>query len=367
VHVNGKLFGHPDAGTDMTFDFGQLIAHAAKTRRLGAGSIVGSGTVSNRDRAAGSTCLAERRMLETLEQGKPMTSFLSFGDRVRIEMLDAAGRSIFGAIDQRVVGPPDARTGRQPPHRAGQVAARGSRAAAPAVLRERRLGDAPGRGSIPVHNPATGAQLGTVPAFDAAATERAVAAAHAAFPAWAAKTAKERAAILKRWNELILANAADLAKLMTAEQGKPLAESKGEIAYAASFVEWFAEEAKRVYGDVVPGHQADKRILVLRQPVGVVAAITPWNFPAAMITRKVAPALAAGCTGRMQARDADAPTPRSRSQSSRTAPAYRPGVLNIVTGPGARDRRRADRRCARAQALVHGLDRDRQAPDGAVF
>src|SRR6185503_19035802 len=103
VHVNGKLFGHPDAGTDMTFDFGQLIAHAAKTRRLGAGSIVGSGTVSNRDRAAGSTCLAERRMLETLEQGKPMTSFLSFGDRVRIEMLDAAGRSIFGAIDQRVV------------------------------------------------------------------------------------------------------------------------------------------------------------------------------------------------------------------------------------------------------------------------
>lgn len=103
VHVNGKLFGHPDAGTDMTFDFGQLIAHAAKTRRLGAGSIVGSGTVSNRDRATGSTCLAERRMLETLEQGKPMTSFLSFGDRVRIEMLDAAGRSIFGAIDQRVV------------------------------------------------------------------------------------------------------------------------------------------------------------------------------------------------------------------------------------------------------------------------
>jgi fumarylacetoacetate (FAA) hydrolase len=103
VHVNGQPFGRPDAGTDMTFDFGQLIAHAAKTRRLGAGSIVGSGTVSNRDRSTGSTCLAERRMLETLDQGKPMTPFLSFGDRVRIEMLDAAGRSIFGAIDQRVV------------------------------------------------------------------------------------------------------------------------------------------------------------------------------------------------------------------------------------------------------------------------
>jgi fumarylacetoacetate (FAA) hydrolase len=103
VHLNGKLFGEPDAGVDMTFDFGQLIAHAAKTRRLGAGSIVGSGTVSNRDRSKGSTCLAERRMLEILDQGKAMTSFLSFGDRVRIEMLDAAGRSIFGAIDQRVV------------------------------------------------------------------------------------------------------------------------------------------------------------------------------------------------------------------------------------------------------------------------
>jgi succinate-semialdehyde dehydrogenase/glutarate-semialdehyde dehydrogenase len=153
--------------------------------------------------------------------------------------------------------------------------------------------DAPGRATIPVHNPATGKQLGTVPAFDAAATEKAVAAAHAAFPAWAAKTAKERATLLRRWNDLILSNVTDLAKLMTAEQGKPLAESRGEVAYAASFVEWFAEEGKRVYGDVIPGHQADKRILVLRQPIGVVAAITPWNFPAAMITRKAGPALAA--------------------------------------------------------------------------
>ena len=135
--------------------------------------------------------------------------------------------------------------------------------------------DASGGATLPVENPATGAPLGTVPAFGASDTEKAVAAAHAAFPAWAAKTAKERAVLLRRWNDLILQNAADLARLMTAEQGKPLAESKGEIAYAASFVEWFAEEAKRVYGDVIPGHQADKRILVLRQPVGVVAAITP--------------------------------------------------------------------------------------------
>ncbi|MSQ92201.1 MAG: NAD-dependent succinate-semialdehyde dehydrogenase [Gammaproteobacteria bacterium] len=156
--------------------------------------------------------------------------------------------------------------------------------------------DAAGGATIPVTNPATGEKLGTVPSITAAGTEAAVAAAHAAFPAWAAKVAKERTTILRRWYDLIMANADDLAMLMTAEQGKPLAESRGEIAYAASFVEWFGEEAKRLYGDVIPGHQADKRILVLRQPVGVVAAITPWNFPAAMITRKVAPALAAGCT-----------------------------------------------------------------------
>jgi succinate-semialdehyde dehydrogenase/glutarate-semialdehyde dehydrogenase len=171
-----------------------------------------------------------------------------------------------------------------------------------------------------------------VPAFDAAATEKAVAAAHAAFPAWAAKTAKERAVLLRRWHDLILLNAADLARLMTAEQGKPLAESKGEIAYAASFVEWFAEEAKRVYGDVIPGHQADKRILVLRQPVGVVAAITPWNFPAAMITRKVAPALAAGCT--VVCKPATQ-TPFSALALAELAAraGLPPGVFNVVTGP----------------------------------
>jgi succinate-semialdehyde dehydrogenase / glutarate-semialdehyde dehydrogenase len=150
--------------------------------------------------------------------------------------------------------------------------------------------------TIEVDNPATGETLGTVPNMGAVETRRAIEAAHAAQPDWAAKTAGERARILRKWFELMMANQEDLAVIMTAEQGKPLAESRGEIAYAAAFIEWFAEEGKRVYGDIIPGHQADKRILVLRQPVGVVAAITPWNFPAAMITRKAGPALAAGCT-----------------------------------------------------------------------
>jgi succinate-semialdehyde dehydrogenase/glutarate-semialdehyde dehydrogenase len=151
-------------------------------------------------------------------------------------------------------------------------------------------------GTLDVHNPATAAKLGSIPNMGAAETRRAIAAAGAALRPWAAKTAKERAVILRRWFDLIMHHQQDLATLMTAEQGKPLAEAMGEIVYAASFIEWFAEEGKRLYGDVIPGHQADKRILVLRQPVGVVAAITPWNFPAAMITRKAGPALAAGCT-----------------------------------------------------------------------
>ena len=150
--------------------------------------------------------------------------------------------------------------------------------------------DAANGETFDVHNPATGQKLGAVPNMGEAETGRAVEAAAAAFPAWAAKTAKERAAVLRRLFDLMMANQEDLAILMTAEQGKPLAESKGEIAYAASFIEWFAEEGKRLYGDVIPGHQPDKRILVLRQPVGVVAGITPWNFPAAMITRKAGPA-----------------------------------------------------------------------------
>jgi succinate-semialdehyde dehydrogenase / glutarate-semialdehyde dehydrogenase len=156
--------------------------------------------------------------------------------------------------------------------------------------------DADGGGTIPVDNPATGEKLGTVPKLGAAETRRAIEAAERAYPAWAAKTAKERAAILRKWNDLLMANQEDLAQLMTAEQGKPLAEAKGEVAYAASFIEWFAEEGKRIYGDTIPGHAADKRIVVLKQPIGVCGAITPWNFPAAMITRKAGPALASGCT-----------------------------------------------------------------------
>ncbi|MFO1406152.1 MAG: NADP-dependent succinate-semialdehyde dehydrogenase [Steroidobacteraceae bacterium] len=194
--------------------------------------------------------------------------------------------------------------------------------------------DADTGGTVAVTNPATGETLGTVPNLGAAETRRAIEAAAAAFPAWAAKTAKERAVILRRWNDLMLANADDLAVLMTAEQGKPLAEARGEVVYAASFIEWFAEEAKRVYGDVIPGHQPDKRILVLRQPVGVVAAITPWNFPAAMITRKAGPALAAGCTfvckPAMQ-------TPYSALAMAELAhrAGIPKGVFSVVTGPAA--------------------------------
>lgn len=155
--------------------------------------------------------------------------------------------------------------------------------------------DADGGGVIEVTNPATGEVLGSVPNMGAAETRRAIEAAERAWPAWRSLLAKERATILRRWFELILENQEDLAQLMTLEQGKPLAESRGEVVYGASFIEWFAEEAKRVYGDTIPQHQPDKRIVVVKQPVGVVAAITPWNFPNAMITRKCAPALAAGC------------------------------------------------------------------------
>ncbi len=146
-----------------------------------------------------------------------------------------------------------------------------------------------------IRNPANDERLGSVPNMGAAEARRAIEAAQAAQPAWRKRTAKERAAVLRKWFELMLRHQEDLARIMTAEQGKPLAEARGEVVYAASFIEWFAEEAKRLYGDVIPGHQADKRILVQKEPVGVTAAITPWNFPAAMITRKAGPALAAGC------------------------------------------------------------------------
>jgi len=156
--------------------------------------------------------------------------------------------------------------------------------------------DADSKATISVANPATGEILGTVPKMGVAETRRAIEDANKALPAWRAKTAKERAKVLRNWFDLIMKNQEDLAQLMTAEQGKPLVESRGEIAYAASFIEWFGEEAKRVYGETIPPHGSDKRLVVIKQPIGVCAAITPWNFPAAMITRKVGPALAAGCT-----------------------------------------------------------------------
>ncbi|MEA3122835.1 MAG: succinate-semialdehyde dehydrogenase / glutarate-semialdehyde dehydrogenase [Paraburkholderia sp.] len=182
-----------------------------------------------------------------------------------------------------------------------------------------------------VRNPATGQVVATVPKMGAAETRRAIEAANAAWPAWRAQPAKARAAILRKWYELMLENADDLARIMTAEQGKPLAEAKGEIQYAASFLEWFGEEAKRVYGDTIPSTSADKRFVVVKEPVGVCAAITPWNFPAAMITRKVAPALAAGCP--IVVKPAEA-TPLSALALAALAeragvPA---GVLSIVTG-----------------------------------
>jgi succinate-semialdehyde dehydrogenase/glutarate-semialdehyde dehydrogenase len=150
--------------------------------------------------------------------------------------------------------------------------------------------------TLDVYNPSTSALIGTIPKMGAAETQRAIQAANAALPAWRSKTGKERAAILRRWFDLIMEKQEILAQIMTAEQGKPIAEARGEVVYGASFIEWFAEEAKRVYGDTIPQHAPDKRIVVIKQPVGVVAAITPWNFPNAMITRKCGPALAAGCT-----------------------------------------------------------------------
>jgi len=190
---------------------------------------------------------------------------------------------------------------------------------------------APDGSSIDVRNPASGERLGSVPKLGADETRAAVAAAHAAFPAWAAKTAKERSVLLRRWYELMLANADDLAVIMTAEQGKPLAEARGEVVYAAAFIEWFAEEARRVYGDIIPGHQADKRLLVMRQPIGVVATITPWNFPAAMITRKVGPALAAGCTTVCKPAT-QTPFSALALAELATRAGIPAGVFNVVTG-----------------------------------
>jgi succinate-semialdehyde dehydrogenase / glutarate-semialdehyde dehydrogenase len=185
--------------------------------------------------------------------------------------------------------------------------------------------------SFQVTNPATGEVLAQVPDMGALETRRAIEAAKAAWPGWRRKAAKERANVLRKWHDLMMANLDDLARLMTAEQGKPLAESKGEISYAASFIEWFAEEGKRVYGDTIPSPWSDRRLVVVKEPVGVCCAITPWNFPAAMITRKAGPALAAGCT--MVAKPAES-TPLSAFALAVLAeragiPA---GVFNVLTG-----------------------------------
>ncbi|MGL4605370.1 MAG: NADP-dependent succinate-semialdehyde dehydrogenase [Iodobacter sp.] len=185
--------------------------------------------------------------------------------------------------------------------------------------------------TVAVKNPATGEIIGQIPKMGAAETATAIAAAKRAMPAWQQKTAKERSIILRRWFELVMANQEDLAQILTAEQGKPLSEARGEIAYGASFIEWFSEEAKRVYGDIIPGPQGDKRLLVIKQAIGVTAAITPWNFPNAMITRKAGPALAAGCAMVLK--------PASQTPFSALALAVLAeeagvpkGIFNVITG-----------------------------------
>ena len=207
----------------------------------------------------------------------------------------------------------------------------------PALLREQCMIDGKwvGAAALVVDNPATGAVIARVPDFGAAETTLAIEAAHRAFKPWSKKLVKERAGILRKWFDLIMANKEDLAMILTSEQGKPLAEARGEIEYAAGFVEYYAEEAKRIYGETMPSHRADARILVLRQAIGVVACITPWNFPAAMITRKIAPALAVGCTTVIKPAHETPLTALALGVLAERAglPA---GVLNIVTGHDAK-------------------------------
>ncbi len=188
-----------------------------------------------------------------------------------------------------------------------------------------------GDGKDPVFNPATGGEIGRVPDVGAEGAKAAIEAAHRAFGPWRDLLAKERAALLRRWFELIIENTEPLARLMTAEQGKPLAEARGEVAYGASFVEFFAEQAKRIYGEVIPTHRANGRIVVIKQPVGVVAAITPWNFPLAMITRKVSPALAAGCTTVVKPAE-DTPFSALALAELAHRAGIPKGVFNVVTG-----------------------------------
>src|SRR5436190_8575670 len=206
----------------------------------------------------------------------------------------------------------------------------------PALLRQQcyvdgNWTDADSGATHAVANPATGRAIGTVPVFLRGETRRAIEAANRAWPAWRAKTAKERSVILRRWNDLMLANVDDLALILTTEQGKPLAESKGEVTIGAAYVEWFAEEARRIYGDVIPSNAADRRLVVIKQPVGVCAAITPWNFPFSMIARKVSPALAAGCTVVIKPAEAAPYSALALAELAQRA-GFPPGVLNVITG-----------------------------------
>jgi len=186
--------------------------------------------------------------------------------------------------------------------------------------------------TLEVTNPANGEHVATLASVGTVETEQAIKAAEKALQHWRARTAKERSHLLRAWHDLLMANQEDLAQLMTAEQGKPLAESRGEIAYAASFLEWFAEEAKRIYGDVIPTYQSDRRILVFKEPVGVCAAITPWNFPAAMITRKAGPALAAGCTIIIKPASETPLTALAMAKLAVEA-GIPDGVINVLVGP----------------------------------
>jgi len=206
----------------------------------------------------------------------------------------------------------------------------------PALLKEDAYVDgawiaADGGKRFPVRNPANGERIADVSDLGAVETRRAIEAANRALPAWRAKTGKERAGVLRAWFNLLMANADDLAAIMTSEQGKPLAESKGEVAYGASFIEWFAEEAKRVYGDAIPTVWNDKRLFAIKEPIGVCAAITPWNFPIAMITRKIAPALAAGCTVVVKPAELTPLSALAIAELARRA-GLPQGVLNVVTG-----------------------------------
>src|SRR5881392_664260 len=206
----------------------------------------------------------------------------------------------------------------------------------PALLRRQcyvdgQWTDADSRATHAVVNPATGRAIGTVPVFLREETRRAIEAAERAWPSWRAKTAKARSTILRKWNDLILANVDDLALILTSEQGKPLAEAKGEVTIGAAYIEWFAEEAKRIYGDVIPTIGNDRRLVVIKQPVGVCAAITPWNFPTSMITRKVSPALAAGCTVVIKPAEATPYSALALAELAHRA-GFPPGVLNVITG-----------------------------------